>query len=196
MPRRRNNRRKARRGNGNGNGNVRPQSSRALIDLSKFDPTRRIKVATEASITSANPTLVLGMSANTPPGTGIAANETYIQSFDRTRICQITVYFDQRGSGSTASQPRCTAWIANNASSAYSAAKITSLARFAGSGLNTMIPGKTYRIAVPPTYNVGRFDFSGANTQATLIIATADYVGTVRIETTFQTYGPPFDYNV
>lgn len=198
MPRRRGNRnRRNGRSNGNTSGVTTPQRSNRIIDLTKFDPTRIIKVASETSLDSSNPVKTLSINANGGfPGTGIGAASSLLSSFDRARILYIDVFFDQRGSSSTASQPRVTAWVANGASGDYDQSKITELARFAGSGINTMVPGKRFRISTPPSFQVGRFDDVNITNGGTLLIASKDFSGTVRMETAFQVYGPPIDYQV
>ena len=128
------------------------------------------------------------------PGNAIGAAETFVKAFDRARILHIDVYFDQRGAGATAAIPRATAWLADGPSTEYEPSKVTEIARYAGSGMNQVQPARRFRVKAGPEYNCGRF--SDTLNNATLIVASKDYVGVVRMETTFEVYGPPVDYEL
>jgi hypothetical protein len=181
---------KANRKNGN-----KPQSLQAIpVNLTNFQPFRRVILATETDLTTLSPSKALSMSTNTPPGNSLASCATFLDAFHETRVVFVDVFFDQRGSGNTAGIPRATAFCANKTSSLFDASKLSDIARFAGSGMNQVIPGKRFRINVGPRYSMGQFD-GGANA-GTLFLVSKDYQGTVRIETCFEGYGPPLDYTV
>jgi hypothetical protein len=176
-------------GRKNGKGN-KPEKLSQPINLTIFQPVRRVLVAAQAAVTSDSPSLILGFSSLQPPGSVIGSVNTFLTSFDRTRVVFIDVFFDQRASSAAVSRATC--WVADAAASAYDATKLVDIANFAGSGMNQVIPGKRYRITVGPQYNSGRF----GGTASSLIITTVGYEGTIRIETCFEAYGPPLDYKV
>jgi len=153
-----------------------------------------VKIATHASVTSNAPVTLLGFDNANPPGSALPTLTNLLSGFDRTRVKSITVFFDQRGAGTSGAVSRATAWVAEDIPAAISATKITDLARFAGSGMNTIMPGRAYPMSVGPEFRSGRFE--PQTQQDTLVIATIDYVGTIRIETLFEAYGPPLDYRV
>lgn len=163
------------------------------IDLSSFQPIRKLVAASEATVTSFIPVLVIGFTSRTIPGNFIPAVQTFISSFDDSRILSIDVYYDQRGTGSRASQPRATAWVASDLESSYDPDKLDQIARYAGPGMNSIVPGKRYRLPVGPKFGAGRFGDPSPNT---LVLATQDYNGTIRIVTTYELYGPPIDYKI
>jgi len=180
--------------NGGGGRKDAPQNERSTLQLNVFQPRRRIKVATQALVTNLTPVLALGFDNSIPPGTALDALTSLLDSFDRTRVVSISVFFDQRGSASQAAIPRCTAWVAEDNPSAVDVSKIDSLARFSGSGMTQVFPGRSFNVRVGPEFRSGRFEPQVQ--QDTLLIATHDYRGTVRIETTFEAYGPPLAYRI
>jgi hypothetical protein len=183
---------KANRKNGNNN---KPQSLQSTpINLTNFQPFRRMILATQTDVTKLNPTKALSMNERSPPGNSLVACESFLIEFDQTRVVFVDVFFDQRGSDSTAGVPRATAFCANQTASLYDASKLSDIARFAGSGMNQVVPGKRFRINIGPRYTMGQF--GGGNQSGTLFIVTKDYQGTVRIETCFEAYGPPLNYEV
>jgi hypothetical protein len=149
--------------------------------------------ASEVTVILASEIMAIGFTSRTIPGNFIPAVQTFLSSFDDSRILSIDVYYDQRGTGSFASQPRATAWIASDSPSDYDLDKLDSLARYAGPGMNTIVPGKRYRLPVGPKFRAGRF---GDPLPNTLVLATHDYIGTIRIVTTYELYGPPIDYKI
>lgn len=176
--------------NGKGNNN-RPQSMSAIpVNLTQFQPFRRILIATETDLSVATPTKVLAMQSSAPPGSAILSCESFLAAFDRTRVVYIDVFFDQRGSASTAAIPRATAFCADMPASSYLATRLSSIASFAGSGMSQVVPGKRFRINVGPRYQMGQF----AGINGALFLISKDYNGTVRMETCFEGYGPPLDY--
>lgn len=177
----------------NGNGTNKPQSINQPVNLTVFQPFRRLLVATEAAVTSAAPVAQLQFNSLTPPATALAATSAFVNTFDATRVMFIDIFFDQRGAGSTAAVPRSSAWIGEQGAAVYDETKLINIARFAGSGMDQVVPGKRYRVTVGPKYSAGRFDTSNSNT---LFLVTKDYVGTIRLETCFEAYGPPLDYRV
>ena len=188
MPRKRNGKK------GGGRAKLQPQKVSSTLQLNVFQPRRRIKIATHTLVTSQAPVLALGFDNTTPPGSSLPAVTSLLEGFDGSRVISVTVFFDQRGAGSTGAIPRSTAWIAEDIPAAVSTAKITDLARFAGSGMNQIMPGRPFQLAVGPEFRSGRFELQSQ--LDTLIIATTDYVGTIRVETLFEAYGPPLDYRV
>lgn len=191
MPRRRNGRRRQVR-------NV-PQKSNNIIDFTKFQPTRKIKIATETTVSVSNPVQILQFGNNDPPGNAITNALTFLQTFYTSRVVSIDVFFDQRGAASTAAIPRATAWVVPSTSAALDAAKIVQIARFAGSGLNQVMPGRCFKIRLGPRFiRDGQFvpNDEVGTFKSSLILATKDYNGTIRIHTTFETVGPPIDYEV
>lgn len=191
MPRKRMNKK-------NGNGSVRaPQKVGAMLNLTKFQPTRKILVASQSDLTPANPTKILTMSNVAAPGNRIGALDTLIESFESSRMCYVDVFFDQRGNASTAAVPRVSAWAATGLVSDFDPAKIVEIARFAGSGLNQIQPGRRFRIPIGPRFtSVGQFNRAGVTASAVLVITSQDYAGTIRFETCFEVIGPPIDYAV
>jgi hypothetical protein len=178
--------------NGNSQGPYSPQRTGQILNLTKFQPARRIVVATQATFASSVSQLAFDFTNSTPPSgsTEISAVKSFRESFQDIRVESILVCFDQRGRLSQASQPRLTAFVLNKGSSTIDVTKLTDPARFAGSGLNTLVPGKPFRIPVGPKFTAGRFDGVGANS---LILVALDYEGTARIHTTFEVLGPPID---
>jgi hypothetical protein len=192
MPRRKNGRR-ARNGNRRGGlGPFTPQRLSGLIDLTKFQPRRRIVIASETDLTILDPSKieVIG-SFGTPPGIPLGSTIAFIKTFDEARIVSIDVYYDQRGAGSTGAVPRATAWVANDVTTVFNPNLVQDIARFAGSGLSQITPGKAFRITVGPEYFAGQF--SRLVNNGSIIITSKDYVGVVRFQTTFEVYGPPLD---
>lgn len=190
MPRRRGPRRR----NGatkQAQGPITPQRTSQLIDLTKFQPARRIMVATEATLAAVP--LKLPFSASSPPAsaTELFAISTFRLAFENSRVVSISVCFDQRGSASTAAQPRLLAFCLDKASSLVDESKLTNLASYAGSGINQIVPGRPYNINIGPKFQAGQF--SGLINNGTLLLAAQDYNGTVRIHTTFEVLGPPKD---
>lgn len=177
----------------NNNDIRKPQRLNKHIDLTKFQPGRYITVATEAVL--AGSTLALGFFNNEPPRSTveIPAISVFRKSFQSSRVIKIGIYFDQRGSSSTAAVPRVTAFLTNGLASGVDPTKIVDLANFAGSGLNQVSPGREFVLPVGPKFSSGRFD---SGTGDTLLLAGNDYEGTVRIHTTFEVLGPPINFAV
>jgi hypothetical protein len=192
MPRRRNGRRGRNGSRGGGLGPFTPQRLSGLINLTKFQPRRRVVIASETDLTDLDPAKieVIG-SFGTPPGIALGSTVAFIKTFDQARIVSIDVYYDQRGSGSTGAVPRVTAWIANDITVVYNPNLVLDIARFSGSGLSQITPGKAFRIPVGPEYVAGQF--SRLVNNGSIVIASVDYVGVVRFQTTFEVYGPPLD---
>lgn len=190
MPRKRNNRKN--------NGIIKsPQKIGNYLDLTKFQPTRKILVASQTDVEINNPSKALAMSNFSPPGSTIGVLKTLIESFESSRIMYVDVFFDQRGGSSTAAVPRVTAWIASGLASDFDASKITEIARFAGSGINQVTPGRRFRIPVGPRFtSIGQFNRVGVTSSAVMVVSTKDYDGTIRFETCFECIGPPIDYEV
>jgi hypothetical protein len=93
--------------------------------------------------------------------------------------------------------PRVTAWVASGVVSDFDAAKITDIARFAGSGIDQIQPGRRFRIPVGPRFSgVGQFNRSGITATAVMVITSQQYEGTIRFESCFEVIGPPIDYLV
>jgi hypothetical protein len=150
--------------------------------------------ASEVTVILASEIMAIGFTSRTIPGNSIPAVQTFLSSFDDSRVLSIDVYYDQRGTGSLASQLRATAWIASDIASSYAPEKLDQMARYAGPGMNTIVPGKRYRLPVGPKFRAGRF--GDQVTPNTLVLATQDYIGTIRIVTTYELYGPPIDYKI
>jgi len=193
MPRRKGSRRKNG-NNGKASGPTTPQRTGQIIDLTKYQPARRIVVATQA-VLAAVP-LKLPFSKISPPAsaTELFAVSTFRYSFQDSRVVSMKVCFDQRGSSSTAAQPRLLAFALDKSSSLIDETKLTDLASYAGSGLNQIVPGKAFNIPIGPKFQAGQFN--GSTNVGTLLLAAQDYNGTVRIHTTFEVLGPPIDLSV
>jgi hypothetical protein len=127
----------------------------------------------------------------------MGACDSFIESFESARIKYIDVYYDQRGGPSFGAVPRVTAWVATGLVSDFDTTKITDIARFAGSGINSIMPGRKFRIPIGPRFvSIGQFNRAGITASAVLVIASQTYEGTLRLETMFEVIGPPIDYGV
>jgi len=171
----------------------RPQRCPRLIDLTKFQPGRLIKVSTQASVSSTPSVLSFG--ASTPPAasTEIPALTALRGSFNSSRLVSMNIMFDQRGSTSTGAVPRVTAFALNQGESGIDPAKLINPATFAGSGLNQIMPGRPFRVPINPRFPCGQFN---SNQSSSLVLVGQDYQGTVRIDTTFEVLGPPLDLSI
>jgi hypothetical protein len=170
---------------------MKPQSNASLLDLSIFPPRRRIAVAAEVTVQNGSATLFdFSNSLSTAYLTSIA---TFVNSFQSRRVIGINVYFDQRGSASTAAVPRVTAFLATGFTSSVDPDNVdlNTIARYAGSGINQVVPGKNFYLKVGPEFSTGRFQATGSGDF--IVLVGDDYQGTVRLKLIFEVIGIPAD---
>jgi len=187
---------RSRSGNGGRKGGAvinKPQRTPKLLDLTKFQPSRYIKVSTQATV-NGTPT-VLSFGASTPPAssTEIPALTALRGAFTSSRMVSMQIMFDQRGSSSTGAVPRVTAYPLNQGIVNIDPTKLLNPATFAGSGLNQIMPGRPFNINVAPRFPCGQFN---SNQASSLLLVGQDYEGTVRIDSTFEVLGPPVDLSI
>lgn len=187
---------RSRSGNGGRKGSAavkKPQRTSKLLDLTKFQPSRFIKISTQADVTDTPVALSFG--ASTPPAstTEIPALTALRGAFASSRMVSMQISFDQRGSSSTGAVPRVTAYPLNKGSVTIDPTKLQFPATFAGSGLNQIMPGRPFNINVAPRFPCGQFN---SNQTSLLVLVGHDYKGTVRIDSTFEVLGPPIDLSI
>jgi hypothetical protein len=189
--RRRNGRRN---NNGAQSGPTKPQSNASILDLSIFPPRRKIMVAAEAIVNNGTATL-FGFS-RAPSNSFFSSVQLLISSFQASRVIGIQIFFDQRGAAATAAIPRVTAFLATGLTSQIDPTKadLVNLTKYAGSGINQVVPGKSFYLKVGPEFSAGRFD--DQSTSEVVVLVGNNYEGTVRLKFIYEVVGIPADISI
>lgn len=162
-------------------------------DLTVFNNRRVIKIAGEVDKTTDGPSV----HTFTNRGFGAFASlGALISSFNASRLLKLEIWFDQRGSGSTAAVPRCAAFLLPGSSSDYTdVSKSGTLASYAGRGLQQINPSRPLTLKVGPEFVAGRFNDiengGPGDVPSTLFLATEGYSGKVRIISYVEVLGVP-----